>query len=137
MDDIKKDKINFISFLAIPRIMNLYFKEEKYKFIIVVCPNNICVKDAIESYIFKFLDINKKQYVGGFDLIKIRICSKIQNKPNNFYIETFDGKTSRNYEFQTKSSNIADNYVKAINYLTQLVKCKIYNFKNTYKEANK
>ena len=137
MDDIKKDKINFISFLAIPRIMNLYFKEEKYKFIIVVCPNNICFKDAIESYIFKFLDINKKQYVGGFDLIKIRICSKIQNKPNNFYIETFDGKTNRNYEFQTKSSNIADNYVKAINYLTQLVKCKIYNFKNTYKEVNK
>ena len=127
MNDVKKDKINILAFLSVPRIMNLYFMDEKYTFIFVLCPNNICCKDAIESYIFKFADINKKQYIGGFDLIKVKICSRIQNKPNNFYIETCNGKKYRNYEFETKSSYLANNYVKGINYLTQLVKCKLYN----------
>ena len=127
MNDVKKDKINKIGFLCIPRIMNLYFMDKKYTFIFVLCPNNICYNDAIESYIFKFADINRKQFIGGFDLIKVKICSKIQNKPNNFYIETFNGKSHRNYEFETNSPYLANNYVKAINYLTQLVKCKLYN----------
>lgn len=134
MNDVKKDKINIISFLSIPRIMNLYYLNQKYTFIFVLSPNEISYKEGIESYIFKFADINNKQSVGGFDLIKVKICSKIQNKPNNFYIETFDGKIGRSYEIEAKSSNIADNYVKYINYLSQLVKCKIYDFKSVYKE---
>ena len=130
MDDIKKDKINMISFLSVPRIMDLYFLNKKYKFIFVLYPSNISYKNAIESYIFKFTDIKTKQIIGGFDLVKVKICSKIPNKPNNFNIETYDGKTYKNYEFVTKSPNIANNYVKAINYIAQLVKCKLYNFKN-------
>ena len=134
MNDAKKDKIKLINFLSIPRIMHLYFMNQKYTYIFVLCPNIICYKEAIESYIFKFADINTKQYIGGFDLIKVKICSKIQNKPNNFYIETFDGTTNRNYEFETISANIVGHYVKAINYLSQLVKCKIYDFKSIYKK---
>lgn len=130
MDDIKKDKINMISFLSVPRIMDLYFLNKKYKFIFVLYPSNISYKNAIESYIFKFTDIKTKQIIGGFDLVKVKICLKIPNKPNNFNIETYDGKTYKNYEFVTKSPNIANNYVKAINYIAQLVKCKLYNFKN-------
>ena len=137
MNDAKQDKINIIAFLSIPRIMNLYFMDKKYKFICVLSPNIICYKDAIESYIFKFGDINKKQFVGGFDLIKIKICSKIPNRPNNFYIETFNGNNYRKYEFETKSPYLANNYVKTINYLTQLVKCKLYDFKNNYKNKKK
>ena len=83
--------------------------DKKYKFICVLSPNIICYKDAIESYIFKFGDINKKQFVGGFDLIKIKICSKIPNRPNNFYIETFNGNNYRKYEFETKSPYLAKN----------------------------
>ena len=134
MNDVKKDKINIISFLSIPRIMNLYYLNQKYTFIFVLSPNEISYKEGIESYIFKFADINSQQFVGGFDLIKVKICSKIQNKPNNFYIETFNGKIKRNYEIEANSSYIADNYVKYINYLSQLVKCKIYDFKSVYKE---
>ena len=134
MNDVKKDKINIISFLSIPRIMNLYYLNQKYTFIFILSPNEISYKEGIESYIFKFADINSQQFVGGFDLIKVKICSKIQNKPNNFYIETFNGKIKRNYEIEANSSYIADNYVKYINYLSQLVKCKIYDFKSVYKE---
>jgi hypothetical protein len=134
MNDVKKDKINIIAFLSIPRIMNLYYLEQKYTFIFVLSPSDICYKEGIESYIFKFSDINNKQFVGGFDLIKVRICSKIQNKPNNFYIETFNGKIKRNYEIEAKSSYIADNYVKYINYLSQLIKCKVYDIKSVYND---
>ena len=134
MNDVKKDKIKLINFLSIPRIMHLYFMNQKYTYIFVLCPNIICYNEGIESYIFKFADMITKKYVGGFDLIKVKICSKIQNKPNYFYIETFDGKTNRNYIFETISENIAGNYVKAINYLSQLVKCKIYDYKSIYKK---
>ena len=134
MNDVKKDKINIIAFLSIPRIMNLYYLEQKYTFIFVLSPSDICYKEGIESYIFKFADINNKQFVGGFDLIKVRICSKIQNKPNNFYIETFNGRIRREYEIEAKSSYIADNYVKYINYLSQLIKCKVYDIKSVYKD---
>ena len=129
MNDAKRDKINIISFLSIPRIMNLYYLNQKYIFIFVLSPSDICFRDGIESYIFKFADIDTKQFVGGFDLIKVKICSKIRNKPNNFYIETFNGKIRRNYEIETKSSLITDNYVKYINYLSQLIKCKVYDLK--------
>ena len=134
MNDAKKDKINIIAFLSIPRIMNLYYLNQKYTYIFILSPSDICYRDGIESYIFKFADIETKQFVGGFDLIKVKICSKIRNKPNNFYIETFNGKIKRNYEIETKSLQIADNYVKYINYLSQLIKCKVYDLKSVYKE---
>ena len=134
MNDAKKDKINIIAFLSIPRIMNLYYLNQKYTYIFILSPSDICYRDGIESYIFKFADIETKQFVGGFDLIKVKICSKIRNKPNNFYIETFNGKIKRNYEIETKSPQIADNYVKYINYLSQLIKCKVYDLKSVYKE---
>ena len=127
MNDVKKDKINIISFLSVPRIMNLYFMDKKYTFIFVLSPSNICYEEAIESYIFKFADINTKEFVGGFDLIKVRICSKIQNNPNKFYIETFNEKVHKNYIFEAKSSYLANYYVKGISYLAQLVKCKLFN----------
>ena len=127
MNDVKKDKINFIAFLSIPRRMDLYFMDKKYTFMFVLSPSNVCYEEGIESYIFKFADINTKEFVGGFDLIKVRNCSKIQNNPNKFYIETFNQKVHKNYIFEAKSSYIANNYVKAIKYLAQLVKCKLYN----------
>ena len=130
MNDEKIDKINMIKFLSMPRIMNLYFLNNKYRFICFLCPNNISYIKGIESYIFKFVDIRSYKLIGGFDLIKVNYCSVNNNNQNNFYIETFDGKTHRNYEFQTNSKEIASQYVKYLNYLCQLEKCKIYNYKN-------
>ena len=130
MEDEKIDKINMIKFLSVPRVMNLNFLNNKYKFICFLCPNNISYINGIESYIFKFVDIRSYKLIGGFDLIKVNLCSVNNNNQNNFYIETYDGKTHRNYEFETNSKNIASQYAKYINYLCQLEKCKIYNYKN-------
>ena len=130
MNDEKIDKINMIKFLSMPRIMNLNFLNNKYKFICFLCPSNISYIKGIESYIFKFVDIRSYKLIGGFDLIKVNLCSINNNNQNNFYIETYDKKTHRNYEFETGSKDIASQYVKYLNYLCQLEKCKIYNNKN-------
>ena len=110
--------------------MNLNFLNNKYKFICFLCPSNISYIKGIESYIFKFVDIRSYKLIGGFDLIKVNLCSINNNNQNNFYIETYDKKTHRNYEFETSSKDIASQYVKYLNYLCQLEKCKIYNNKN-------
>jgi hypothetical protein len=130
MNDEKKDKVNMINFLSVPRIMDLNFLNNKYKYICFLCPNNICYINGIESYIFKLVDVKSYKLMGGFDLIKVNYCSVNNNNQKNFYIETYDGKTHRNYEFETGSKEIANQYVKSINYIAQLEKCKIYNYKN-------
>ena len=132
MNDDKIDKINMIKYLSIPRIMNLFFLNKKYKYVCFLCPNNISYIKGIESYIFKFLDIKSHKFRGGFDLIKVILCSINKNNPNNFIIETYDGKTQRNYEFETNSQDTARYYLKSIYYLSQLEKCKIYNNKNIF-----
>ena len=132
MNDEKKDKINMIKFLSVPRIMNMFYKNKKYKFVFVLCPNNISYLNGIESYIFKFFDLKSHKFVGGFDLIKVNFCSINNRNEKNFFIETFDGNLHRNYEFETNSKENTINYTKAINYLSQLEKCKIYNKKNIF-----
>ena len=134
MNDEKKDKINMVKFLSIPRILHLFFLNKEYKYVCFLCPSNICYINGIESYIFKFLDMKSYKFMGGFDLIKVRLCSLSKKNHNSFHIETFDGKVNRNYEFISNSKDHALYYVKAINYLAQLEKCKIYNNKNILKK---
>ena len=130
--DEKMDKINMIKYLSVPKIMKLSYLNKKHKYVCFLCPNNICYINGIEGYIFKFFDIKNHTFVGGFDLIKISSCAVNNINQNNFFIETYDGKTKRNYEFETNSKGTASYYVKCINYLSQLEKCKIYNNKNIF-----
>ena len=132
MNDEKKDKINMVKMLSVPKIMNLFFQNIKYKYICFLCPNNICYINGIEGYIFKFFDIKSCKFVGGFDLVKVSLCTLNSSNPNNFIIETYDGKEKRKYEFETNSKDRASYYVKSINYLARLEKCKIYNNKNIF-----
>ena len=129
MNDITKDKISMIKFLSIPRIMKLIFMEKEYKFIFMLKPNRFSYLKGLESYIFQWSDINTKKEIGGFDLIKVNSCFMNYKQNENIFIETFDGRTYREYELITKSKNDASNYVKSINYLSRLEKCKIYNKK--------
>ena len=130
MNDEKIDKIKMVNFLSVPRILVLYFQNKTFKFVCFLCPNNISYINGIESYIFKFVDLKTKKVMGGFDLIKIKICSLNINNPQKFYIETYDGKVFRKYEFDTGNKDISSYYVKSINYMVQLEKCKIFKKKN-------
>jgi DNA-binding response OmpR family regulator len=132
MNDEKRDKINMIKFLSKPRTMNVYFQQKKYTYLFFLSPNNLSYINAIETYIFKFVDMKNRKPIGGFDLIKVDLCSLNNNNPNFFYVRTNDGKIQRNYEFEASSQENAIRYVQSINYLVQLEKCKIYNNKNIF-----
>ena len=130
MDDITNDKINMIKFLSVPRVMEIIFLNNKYKFIFMLVPNQLCYLKGIESYIFQWSDIKKRKIVGGFDLIKIDSCCINYQNNKNILIETFNGQFRKQYELITSSNSIASYYVKSFNYLSRLEKCKIYNKKN-------
>ena len=127
MNDATKDKINMIKFLSIPRIMELNFMEQNYKFIFMLIPSSMSYIKGIESYLFQWNDVNTYKAVGGFDLLKVNSCYINYQNNKNVFIETFDGINHRQYELLTKSSDIASLYVKSINYLSRLEKSKIYN----------
>ena len=129
MNDITKDKIYMVKYLSMPRIMNLIFMEKEYKFIFILKPNRLTYIKGLESYIFQWKDIKTKKDIGGFDLIKVNSCCVNHKQDKNVLIETFDGDIHRKYELITKSAEDAFIFVKSINYLSRLEKCKIYNKK--------
>ena len=92
-------------------------------------PNQFSFLKGLESYIFQFIDIKTKKIVGAFDLIKVNSCCVNYKEQKNVLIETFDGEIHREYELITKSNRDASIFVKSINYLSRLEKCKIYNKK--------
>ena len=129
MNDITKDKISMVKYLSIPRVMKLIFNEKIYKFIFILKPNQFSYLKGLESYIFQWIDIKTKKEQGGFDLIKVNSCCLNYKENKNVLIETFDGEIHREYEFITNSNKDATIFVKSINYLSRLEKCKIYNKK--------
>ena len=129
----KKDKIEMINYLCIPRYMKMLINNNNHAFLFILCPNKLSYLNGIESYIFKWMDLSSQKYIGGFDLIKVNFCSINNNEPNRFLIETFDGITIRNYDIDSGSMEICSNYVKFINYLSQLEKCKLFNHNNILK----
>lgn len=138
MNDETKDKLKMINFLSVPRKMDLILSRASQitskKFIkilsliFVLTPNTMSYQHGIESYIFKFYDPNKKKYLGGFDLIKLKSCTIIPDNPSHFNIETNDGKKTRVYEIDTASLELCAKYVKSFNYLNQIVKCKLFKY---------
>ena len=129
MNDFTNDKINLIKFLSVPRILELIFMEKKYKYIFMLVPNRLSYIKGIESYIFQWNDINQNIVAGGFDLVKVNSCCINNQNNKNVLIETFDGVYHRQYQLITESNDIASHYVKSINFLSRLEKCKIYNKK--------
>ena len=132
MNDIKNDKIKMINFLSVPRIMELNFMQKNYTYIFMLVPNQLSYLKGLESYIFQWIDIKSRKLLGGFDLIKVNSCFINYQNDKKVLIETFDGVFHRQYELITVSNKIASYYVKSINYLSRLEKCKIYNKKYLY-----
>ena len=127
MTDDKIDKIKMLKFLSIPRKFKLNFKGENFNFLFILRPNKLTFLNGIESYIFQWMDLKSQSYIGGFDLIKINSCYIKNNNSNIFIIETIDSNVKKLYEIDTDSFSITSYYVKSLNYLSQLEKCKIYN----------
>ena len=133
MDDQSKDKIFLISFLSIPRIMNMIISnEQKYKFIFYCSPTNVSCLYGIETFIFKWNECNNYNLVGYFDLINVENCYLNENNRKIIEIILNDKSKNKNnecsnhYSIETDEENIAVTYVNAITFTSQLVKYRIY-----------
>ena len=138
MDDESKDKISLITFLSIPRIMKMVIsKEQKYSYVFYCSPTNISCLYGIETYIFKWNECKNYNLVGYFDLINVENCyldnnnKKIfniilNNSKNNIVINNDEINNRNNYCIETDEEEIANNYVHAISFASQLVKYRIY-----------
>ena len=143
MDDESKDKISLLTFLSIPRIMNMIISpDQKYSYVFYCSPTNISCLYGIETYIFKWNECKNFNLVGYFDLINVENCyldndnrkmfdivlntsTKNENSKNNDKI-VLDDNSSNYYCIETESEEIAINYVHAIIFTSQLVKYRIY-----------
>ena len=139
MDDESKDKISLITFLSIPRILNMIIsKEQKCRFVFYCSPTNISCLYGIETYIFKWNELKNFNLIGYFDLINVENCYLDNDNRKIFeIILNNNGKSNNNanndeingrnhYYIETEEEEVAANYVHAINFASQLVKYRIY-----------
>ena len=141
--DDSKEKINLINFLTTPRVMNLLTKQnERQAYIFLLSPNTSSYVYGIESYAFRWIELKEGKSYGNFDMIKIISCLAVKDSFNKFEI-TVAGtgeEEERSYVIEASTREMCDNYIKCLNYLSQLIKCKIYhknvNFSNYMKKSN-
>jgi hypothetical protein len=139
MNDESRDKISLITFLSIPRIMNMIISpNKKYSFIFYCSPTNISCMYGIETYIFKWNECKNFSLIGYFDLINVENCyldndnKRIFNiilndsniNENNLNNDEINGKN--NYSIEADDEETALGYVNSINFISQLVKYRIY-----------
>ena len=141
--DDSKEKINLINFLTTPRVMNLLTKQnERQAYIFLLSPNTSSYVYGIESYAFRWIELKEGKSYGNFDMIKMVSCLSVKDSYNQFEI-TVGGvgeDEERSYLIEASTREMCDNYIKCLNYLSQLIKCKIYhknvNFSNYMKKSN-
>ena len=138
MDDESKDKISLITFLSIPRIMNMIISnEQKYSFVFYCSPTNISCLYGIETYIFKWNECKNFNLAGYFDLINVENCFLDNNNRKIFNIVLNNNKNYKKinndeingknfYSIEADEEEIAANYVQAISFASQLVKYRVY-----------
>lgn len=129
INDESKEKINLINFLSIPRVMNLITKKkERQAYIFLLSPNTSSYVYGIESYAFRWIELKEGKLFGNFDMIKMISCLPCKDSYERFEI-TVDGNNEdeRSYIIEASTREMCDNYIKCLNYLAQLIKCKIYH----------
>jgi hypothetical protein len=141
MNDKKKEKLQMINYLMIPRQMNMEVilpssintkkkQSQIMSLLFLLSPSILCYLRGIESYVFKWSDINTLCFLGGFDLIKMTSCLIDNEDPTHFIIETFDGEKTRTYKIDANNLEQCSQYVKNLSYLSQLIKCKVFSLKH-------
>lgn len=142
MNDKKREKLQMINYLMIPRQMNMEVilpssintkkkQSQIISLLFLLSPSILCYLRGIESYVFKWSDINTLCFLGGFDLIKMTSCLIDNEDPTHFIIETFDGEKTRTYKIDANNLEQCSQYVKNLSYLSQLIKCKVFSLKHT------
>jgi len=127
---------SLLMFLSIPRILSLISSGEKLSCLFCSSPTNISCTYGIETYIFKWNDCKNYNLIGYFDLINVENCFVNPGNKKRFDIYISLGKKNNKennkvneesyYCIETNQEEIAQNYVQAINFVSQLIKYRVY-----------
>jgi len=136
INDESQEK-SFLIFLSIPRILGLISSSgEKLSYVFCSSPTNISCIYGIETYIFKWNDCKNYNLIGYFDLINVDNCYINPENKKRFDIYISLGKKNKKennkvneenyYCIEATDGEIAQNYVQAINFVSQLIKYRVY-----------
>ena len=116
-------KIDILIFLCAPRVLYLVNEDgNKQKCIFILSPDEKCYLEGIESYIFKYIDMDNNEEENSFNINCIKSCYINKDNSNSFIIEVYRDKECENfYEIiiEAPSQELCDNYNDGINYLIQ------------------
>ena len=115
-----KKRINILNFLLTPRVLNLIEdSENKKKFIFLIALDEIFFSEGKESYLFQWKNMENNEIENQFNIKLIKKCieNKIFNNRFCLKVENQDSQQEYNYEIETPSNEICNNYVTGINYL--------------------
>ena len=115
-----KKRINILNFLLTPRVLNLIEdSENKKKFIFLIVLDEIFFSEGKESYLFQWKNMENNEIENQFNIKLIKNCieNKIFNNRFCLKVENQDSQQEYNYEIETPSNEICNNYVTGINYL--------------------
>ena len=115
-----KKRINILNFLLTPRVLNLIEdSENKKKFIFLIALDEIFFSEGKESYLFQWKNMENNEIENQFNIKLIKNCieNKIFNNRFCLKVENQDSQQEYNYEIETPSNEICNNYVRGINYL--------------------
>ena len=120
-----KEKIDILNFLTTPRIMFLITEiNEKMPYIFSLSPSIQTYENGIESYLFKWSNINDLSDKTSYNILHLKKCKLKDNDNKKFfiifqeydYIEE-DENYSSTFIIDALSYELANNYVKGLNYL--------------------
>lgn len=122
-----KEKISFLNFLSLPRIMNIIIDNVRKPYAFFLSPKEISYINGIEEYIFKWIDIKDININNNFNLILLVSC-EIDNEYKERFIIEFKVNEKDFHTFTIKieasSKELCESYVFCLNYLSKYCKGK-------------
>jgi hypothetical protein len=120
LNNKNKKRINILNFLLTPRVLNLIEDiDGKQKYIFFVALDEIFFSEGKESYIFQWKNMENDETENEFNIKQIKKCNENKIFKNRFClkVENQDLQEKYNFEIETPSEEICNNYVMGINYL--------------------
>ena len=115
-----KKKINILNFLLTPRVLNLIQENnEKEKFVFLISIDELFYLEGKESYVFMWKNMENNEVENEFNIKLIKKCDENKIFRNRFGIKVINDEFGEefNYEIETPSDEICNDYVIGINYL--------------------
>lgn len=141
LDEDSSDKMKWLFYLISPRVIFMDIQGKKQPFVMKLVPTPLCYM-GLENYILEYESANGNMEVILNSIEKVSVDLLLINhttqKAETLVKIAVDadisgGKQATNIEFSMISTEEAVKFVAALNYVSQLVKCKAYASKTNFK----